>query len=271
VRYLKSLFVFVSPLILVLSCFSFYFVVNKIVENYKKSLANEYSIILIANEPLADINALTSIQFEKISAINRDEIIGGVKEAFSKGSLDMFNQQLPYFYHLYLKNFPTHNELQNIKKTLTQLESVQGVEMFESEHTKLYSLLVLTKEIVTSLCIMVLVFSFLMILQQIRLWFFEYNEKIHILQLLGASLFYSTKSIIAIIFGSICISLVFVFLSMFMLITNLSWILQPELLSMIPKVQDFSFELIQIGILAVMIPSIAFIFFVLKHRINNDV
>lgn len=270
-RFLKSLLVFVSPLILVLGCFSFYLVVNKIVENYKKSLADKYSIILIANEPLADINALTSIRFEKIRAINRDEIIGDVKEALSQGSLDMFNQQLPYFYHLYLKNFPTNSELQNIKNTLTQLESVQSVEMFESEHTKLYSLLVLTKDIVTLLCVIVLVSSFLMILQQIRLWFFEYNEKIRILQLLGASLFYSTKSIIGIIFGSICISLVLVFSSMFVLITNFSWLLQPELLALIPKVQDLFFESLQIFILAVVIPSIAFIFFVLKHRINNDV
>ena len=115
----------------------------------------------------------------------------------------MLNEQLPYFYQLYLTEFPTNDELQNIKNELKNSDSISGVEIFESEHTKLYSLLVLTKDIVTFLFIIVLASSFLMLLQQIRIWFFEYSEKISILQLLGASLVYSTKSIVSIILVSI--------------------------------------------------------------------
>jgi len=270
-KYLKSLIAFVFPLIMMLSSFSIYLLVNKLVDNYKDGVASDYSIIVIAKEPIVDINKLSSISFQKIDKINRDDIIDEVKDALSESSLDMLNEQLPYFYQLYLTEFPTNSELQDIKNELKSNDTVSGVEIFESEHTKLYSLLVLTKDIVTVLFIIVLASSFLMLLQQIRIWFFEYSEKISILQLLGASLVYSTKSIVSIILVSILISLVTVFTLMFVIIANFSLVSQPELLSIMPNVQDMSFESIQIIILAIIIPAIAFTALIIKHRINNNV
>ena len=110
-----------------------------------------------------------------------------------------------------------------------------------------------------------------MLLQQIRIWFFEYSEKISILQLLGASLVYSTKAIVSIILISILVALVTVFGLMFLIIANFSLISQPELLSIMPNVQDMYFESIQIIVLAIVIPTIAFTALITKHRINNNV
>ena len=270
-KYLKSLVAFVFPLIMMLSSFSIYLLVNKLVDNYKDGVASDYSIIVIANDPIVDINSLTSINFKRMDNIDRDVIINDVKGALSESSLTVFNEQLPYFYQLYLDEFPTNDELQNIKNTLTGLKSIKAVEIFESEHTKLYSLLVLTKDIVTVLFVIVLVSSFLMLLQQIRIWFFEYSEKISILQLLGASLVYSTKSIVSIIVVSILISIITVFTLMFLLIVNFTLVSQPELLSIMPNIDDMSLEAIKIVVLAVIIPSIAFTALIIKHRINNNV
>jgi len=109
-----------------------------------------------------------------------------------------------------------------------------------------------------------------MLLQQIRLWLFEYSEKITILQLLGASLSYSTKSLVKIILVSILISLFTIFSLMYLIIVNFS-LFQPELLTIMPTVQDMYFESILIVILSIAIPSIAFTALIIKHRLNNDV
>ncbi len=270
-KYLKSLIAFVFPLMMMLSSFSIYLLVNKLVDNYKDGVTKDYSIIVIANEPIVDMSTLSSINFQKIEKINRENIIDDVKDALSDLSFKMLNKQLPYFYQLYLNDFPTNDELQEIKSTLTELDAIREVEIFESDHTNLYSLLVLTKDIVTVLFTIVLASSFLMLLQQIRIWFFEYSEKISILQLLGASLVYSTKAIVSIILISILVSLVTVFGVMFLIIVNFSLVSQPELLSIMPNIQDMYFESIQIVVLAIVIPTIAFTALITKHRINNDV
>jgi len=269
-KYLKSLFSFILPLIMVLSSFSIYLLVDKIVDNYKDDISKNYSIIVIANESIMDINKLSSISFQKIEKIDRENIIDDVKEGLSDVSLQMLTNHLPYFYQVYLEEFPTNNELEDIKKTLTKLEMIRDVEVFESEHTNLYSLFILTKQITMVLFIIVLASSFVMLLQQIRLWLFEYSEKITILQLLGASLSYSTKSLVKIILVSILISLFTIFSLMYLIIVNFS-LFQPELLTIMPTVQDMYFESILIVILSIAIPSIAFTALIIKHRLNNDV
>jgi len=269
-KYLKSLLAFILPLIMVLSSFSIYLLVDKVVDNYKDDISKNYSIIVIANEPITDINKLSSISFQKIEKIDRENIIDDVKKGLSDVSLQMLNNHLPYFYQVYLEEFPTNNELEDIKKTLTKVEMIRDVEVFESEHTSLYSLFVLTKQITMVLFLIVLATSFVMLLQQIRLWLFEYSEKISILQLLGASLSYSTKSLVKIILVSILISLITIFSLMFLIITNFS-VLQPELLTIMPTVQDMYFESILIVILSISIPAIAFTALIIKHRLNNDV
>ena len=62
-KYLKSLVAFVFPLMMMLSSFSIYLLVNKLVDNYKDGVTKDYSIIVIANEPIVDINKLIFNRF----------------------------------------------------------------------------------------------------------------------------------------------------------------------------------------------------------------
>ena len=270
-KYSKSLVSFVFPLIMMLSSFSVYLLVNKLVDSYKEKVATDYSIIVVANEPIVDLYNLTSIDYYQFNKIDRENIINDIKGSLSDLSFKMLTTQLPYFYELYLKDFPTNDELKDIKERLVKLESIDDVEIFETDHTNLYSLLVLTKDIVTVLFIVVLLSSFLMLLQQIRIWFFEHSERISILQLLGASLVYSTKSIIGIIIISIVVSLIVTFSILALVITNFSFVSQSELVGIMPSIHDLYFELSQIVVLAIFIPLVAFVALIVKHRINNDI
>jgi len=270
-KHLRSLLAFVFPLIMMLSSFSVYLLVNKLVDNYKDGVASDYSIIVVANKPIKSVHEIDSIKIQNMETIDRENIIGDVKDSLSESSIDSLTEKLPYFYKIFLDEFPTTDELKYVQEELNKLSFIKNVEIFESEHTKVYSLLILTKDIVTVLFIIVLVSAFLMLLQQIRIWFFEYSERINILQLLGASLLYSTKSILNIIFTSILISIVVVFGLMFFIITNVSLISQPEILSIMPTIQHMTLDSVKIIALAIVIPTIAFTALIIKHRMNNDV
>ena len=270
-KYPKYLIAFMFPLIMMLGSFSIYLLVHKIVDNYKQKVSNDYSIIIITNEPIADFNKLSTIKFQKVNRINRESIIDDLKTSVSQLSLDVLSKQLPYFYEAYLEDFSTNEELKEIKAILTKLDSVREVEIFETDHTNLYSLLILTQKIVTILSLIVLASSFLMLLQQIKIVVYEYSERISILQLLGASFTYCTKDIVRTVLISILISLLSVFIIMFMIITNFNSVLQIDFLQLIPRFQDMYFEFFLIIVSAFIIPFIAFGTLILKHRINNDI
>lgn len=270
-KFSKSLAAFIFPLIMMLSSFSVYLLVNKLVNNYKENVSIDYSIIVVSSEPIVSLNTLTPVNYKRIDKIDRDDIINDIKDSLSDLSFQMLNTQLPYFYELYLNEFPTNEELERIKSSLLELKMIKEVEVFETDHNNLYSLLVLTKDIVTVLFIVVLFSSFLMLLQQIRILLYEHSERISILQLLGASLFYSTKSIVGMIIISVIVSVLVTFILIFLLTTNVSLISQSELLGIMPTVHDLYFELAQIAILAICIPLVAFVSLLIKHRINNDV
>jgi cell division transport system permease protein len=196
---------------MMLGSFFVFLLVNKVVNNYKEGVASDYSIIVVSSKPILSNDKLSGIKIAKIEHIDRKQIIGDIQDTLSKTSLRSLNEKLPYFCKLYLESFPTITELVELKKDLMNIEYIKNVEIFESEHTKVYSLLVLTKDIVTVLFAIVLISSFLMLLQQIRIWFFEHSQRISILQLLGASLLYSTQFILKIILISIAMSIAFVF------------------------------------------------------------
>ncbi len=268
-KLLKSLSSFIFPLIIVLMTFSMYLLVTKVVDNYKQSIAEDYSILVIANSPIDPIKKIAQIKVKNIQMINRENIIGEVKDKLSDSAIDLLSNSLPHFYKIYLEEFPTKFKLEKIKQELTAIETIENVETFSNDHGKIYSLLVLTKNVVVTLFIVVLISSFLLILQQIKIWFFEHNERIHIIQLHGGSLFYSAKPILGIITISVVLALIIVFLFMLIIISNISLVFQPEILYLVPQVIDLKIELIKVIILALIMPLIAFFGLLTMYRLQK--
>jgi len=270
-KHTKILFPFIIPLVIMLSSFSIFLIINKVVNNYKLNLINDYSIIISSSKEIDKIDTISGIKISHIDQINRDKIIGDVKDSLSKETISALKEQLPYFSKVYLKSFPTKSELAYLNKELLKLDFVNKVEIFEGEHIKSYSSLILTRDIVVVLFIVILVSSFLMLLQQIKLLFYEYNERIDTLQLLGASLFYTTKFILRFLIISVVISIIVVFILMSIIILNLPLVIQSHTLATIPTLGEMGFESFLIIILAMIIPSIAYFALILKYRNNDNV
>lgn len=267
-KLLKSFFSFSFPLTIMLFIFAIFLLVNKVVESYKYSIINDYSIIVITNTPFISIDEIADMKIKDIEPINRGKIIDSVKENLSKSSINLLDKKLPYFYKIYLENFPTTSKLVEIRKELQKIKNVKKIETFSNDHSKIYSLLLLLQDIVLVLFIIVLALSLLLLSKQIKIWFFEHNERITIIQLHGGSLLYSSKPIIKIIFSSALFSSAVVIALLFLIANNLPMIIQPEILSILPQVIHLEFEAVQIIALSFIIPFITFFGLLIQYKLK---
>ncbi|MEA3498212.1 MAG: cell division protein FtsX [Campylobacterota bacterium] len=265
-RHLKSFLSFTIPLIIMLITFSIYLVVNKVVDNYKQNITDDYSIIVISNTPMKTLDYISGIKVKDIKILKRENIIKDVKKNLSSSSLKLLKNKLPYFYQVYLVEFPTTTKLEEIRKELVSIPNIKRVETFSNDHNKIYSLLILIQDIIIVLFIIILLLSFFLLSQQIKIWFFEQSQRISIIQLHGGSLFYSSKPIIKVMIISTIFSIVFVTISLFFTVNNISLFIGPEILTLIPTINDLQFELVKITILAFLIPIITFFGLLIQHK-----
>jgi len=265
-RHLKSFVSFIFPLIIMLSIFSIYLIVDKVVNNYKKSIINDYAIVVITNTPFISIDEVADIKVKNIEPLSRSKIIKGIKNNLSNSSLELLDKKLPYFYKIYLEDFPTTLKLEQIRKELNTISNIRRVETFSNDHNKVYSLLILIQDIVFILFIVVFILSLLLLSKQIKIWFFEHDERISIIQLHGGSLYYSSKPILKTIILSSIISASVVVSLLYMMIDNLNLIIQPEILSFMPAIIHLEFEALQIIILSFVIPLITFFGLLIQHK-----
>lgn len=267
-KLLKSFVSLSFPLIVMLIMFSIYLVVTKIVDNYKQNITNDYAIVVIANTPLSVIDKLAGIDVKEIDPLSREKIIKSVKDNLSDNSIDLLQKKLPYFYKIYLTQFPTSQKLEQIRKELLTISNIEKVETFSNDHNKLYSLLVLTQNIIFILFSAVLLLSILLLSKQIKIWFFEHNERISIIQLHGGSLLYSSVPIVKVMIMSAFFSSIISSIILIVVISNLNLIVDPEIMSLIPSVLSMEMEIAKIFLLSLVIPFITFFGLLLQYKLK---
>lgn len=267
-KLLKSFISVTFPLILMLMMFSIYLIVTKVVDNYKKNITNDYAIVVISNTPLSTIETLGNIKVKDIEPLSREKIIKNVQKNLSDTSIELLQKKLPYFYKIYLAEFPTTNTLDKIRKELMSISNIKKIETFSNDHNKLYSLLILVQRIIFILFSAVLLLSVLLLSKQIKIWFFEHNERISIIQLHGGSLIYASKPIIKTIFASAFFSSFISSALLFFIMSNIDMIIEPEIMALIPSVLSMEFEIVQIFILSITIPFITFFGLLVKYKLK---
>jgi cell division transport system permease protein len=206
-------------------------IVSSAVETYQEKIRNDYSIVIVTKTPLAagDISELGGIEVDQIIPIDRNKIVASFKNRLTQNSLRFLDQRLPYFYQVYLKQFPTTSQLDTIMEELKNKPSVYQIETFSKNHSQIYSLLVLSAKIVFILYVIIALFAILIISKQVKIWFYEHKERIAIMKLHGASLLYSAKPIIVLTFFSSILSSCIVVVFIVLFSQNSSLIFSEEL------------------------------------------
>lgn len=268
----KSIFAFLVPLLAMLITFCIFLFIDNIVENYKSKISRDYSIVIVATNPIKkeSLDELAGIKVEDIKLLSNDMIIDNIKSNLSNSSVDLLKQKLPYFYQIYLEIFPTSSDLDKIKSILLSNKSIKKVEVFYKNHNQIYLLLLILNSVSFILFFIITIFCIIIIAKQIKLWFHEHSVKISILKLHGASILYSASAVIkyAIISSFIAFLLASVFL--FYISNNIHFLFPLELQEVINIRLDILEEIIKIFLLSFLI-SVSTIFGVLlKYKINND-
>jgi len=271
-KFLKNTFAFVIPLTAMLISFTIYLFSSNILDNYKKTIANDYSIVVITNTPLIkeDITELGDIRVEKIITLENNRIINNIKSSLSKSSIDLLKQKLPHFYKIKLEVFPTTYQLEIIKNQLYQNKNIRKVEMFSKNHNSVYLLLLLLNQISLILFSIILIFAIIMISKQIRIWFHEHHEKITILKLHGASILYSSSTILKYAIMSSLLSFLIVSGIFIYLVGDIGVLLPKDLENIVIVTLTINNSLIKIFLLSFGISILTIIGVLLKYKMKYD-
>jgi len=99
-KYRKNILSFMLPLFIVLISFAMYSTIINIVDDYRKSIINDYAIVVVASTPInkASIISLANIKVKQIQTLKREDILKALKEKLSKKSLTFLSKKLPFFY-----------------------------------------------------------------------------------------------------------------------------------------------------------------------------
>lgn len=271
-KFLKNTFAFIIPLTAMLISFIIYIFSSNILENYRKTIANDYSIVVITNTPLIkeNISELANIKVEKIITLKNEKIINDMSSSLSSTSIDLLKRKLPHFYKIKLEVFPTTSELETIKNQLYQNKNIRKVEIFSKNHNTVYLLLLLLSQISMILFSIITIFAIIMITKQIRIWFYEHHEKITILKLHGASILYSSATILKYAIFSSLISFIIVASIFIYLVGNIGVLLPNDLEHIVNITLTTQDSLLQIFLLSFGISILTIIGVLLKYKIKHD-
>ncbi|MBU3015108.1 cell division protein FtsX [Poseidonibacter lekithochrous] len=271
-KFLKNIFAFLIPLCAMLLTFTLYLLIDNVVENYKKKISRDYSIVIVTNTPLIkeNIDELAGINVERIQTLPKEKIINDIKSNLSTSSVELLKKKLPYFYQIYLEVFPTTSELETIKETLLQNKNVRKVEVFYKNHNQTYLLLVLLSSISFILFFIITIFAIIIIAKQIKLWFHEHSTRIAILRLHGASVLYSASTVLNYAIISSFLAFLIVGALLYYISNNMSILFPLELHEIINVEIDLNYELIKLFILSFTISIFTILGVLLKYKINDE-
>lgn len=271
-KFLKNTFAFVVPLTAMLLSFIIYLFSTNILQNYKIKIANDYSIVIITNTPLIkeSITQLAGISVQKIITLEKKEIINNIKSDLSKSSIELLQRKLPHFYKIKLDIFPTTSELESIKNQLYQNKNIRKVEIFSKNHNSVYLLLLLLSQISFILFSIITIFAIIMISKQIRIWFYEHHEKITILKLHGASILYSSATILKYAIISSLLSFLLVAAIFIYLLGNIGVLLPNDLEDIVILTLTVENSLVKVFVLSFGISILTILGVLIKYKMKHD-
>ena len=271
-KFLKNTFAFIVPLTAMLISFIIYLFASNILQNYKNTIADDYSIVIITNTPLIkeEIRTLGGIDVEKIITLKKDKIITNIKSNLSTSSIRLLQRKLPHFYKIKLEVFPTTSQLETIKNQLYQNKNIRKVETFSKNHNSIYLLLLLLSQISFILFTIITIFAIIIISKQIRIWFYEHHEKITILKLHGASILYSSSTILKYAIFSSLISFAIVASIFVYLVGHIGVLLPDDLENIVVVSLTVENALIKVFLLSFGISILTILGVLLKYKMKHD-
>ena len=118
------------------------------------------------------------------------------------------------------------SNIKEIKQKLLSKNSITKVEIFSKNHDQIYSILLMTQNIIYVLFGIVILFSLIILSKHIQIWFYEHHERISIMRLHGASTIYCAMPLINVAILSALFSSTIVIGITYYLLTTIDFIVK---------------------------------------------
>ena len=267
-RFLKQLFSFTLIILALLISFVIYSIVGKLQDAYLKKIANEYAMFIVSATPIDqnNLDKVAGIKIVKVTNVSKTQIIDTYRSKISPNSLKLLEEKLPYFYEIYLEKFPTSNEIIKIKNEFFKSPNIKKVEAFSQNHDQITSLLSFSNNITQWLFYLILFLSILILINQIKIWFFEHNERLFIMHLHGASLLYSSFSVIKTAFFASILASSIAFAFLWGIEQNATILFDKDFANVAQIEVDYMMEMIELLALSLGVSIFAILGVIIKHK-----
>jgi cell division transport system permease protein len=184
---LKNHLSLVIALLSILFSIQAFIIVDRSIDAYKVSLANNYSVVIVSQKRV-DEKALIKKNsiISEVVEISPDSVIKKLNSGITKKNIELLKLSLPKFYKLKLSYYPSPDEVNNLTKALLRNSSIVKVETFAKSHDTTYKLLLLFKTVITVFALSVGVVTILLIAKELKIWQFKHHERMSIMALFGA-------------------------------------------------------------------------------------
>ena len=221
----KNHFSLIIALLSVLFSIQIFIIVDRSIDAYRENLTNNYSVIIVSQKKLKDTVILNlNNTIRDVNELSVDKAIKKLNTGISAKNIELLKISLPKFYKLTLKKYPSPKQIKKLKKDLLKNKTVIKVEDFTSNHSKVYKLLLLFKNVISVFSVVVFVITMLLIFKELRIWQFKHTERMNIMGLFGAPVWLRSAVLFRLaIVDAILASILVV--GLFLYISTLPWIL----------------------------------------------
>ncbi|NPA87779.1 hypothetical protein [Caminibacter pacificus] len=192
---LKSHITLILALISILFSIFLFRVFSEIMHLYQKNIVDNYSIVIVSTSKIDSVNIPI---VEKTIPIDTTKQLKTLQKKFK--NIDFTKVQLPYFYKLKLKRLPSPKELKHLEERLKEKAYVKRVLTHSSSQTKIYNLLMLLNIITKTFMVIIGILGFLLIVKQLEVWKLLHNERMYIMELFGAPVWFRGAALFKIAF-----------------------------------------------------------------------
>ena len=183
----KNHFSLILALFSILFAIQIFLINNRALEAYEEKLSSNYSMIVVANNPMSDDQfKKTSDNIDTIEPLSVDSVISQLEQNISQKNIELLKLSMPKFYRIHLKLFPSTDEIKKLTATLLKNSNITRVEDFSSNHDTIYKLLLLFKQITQLFAVVIALVTMLLIAKELRIWQFKHSERMNIMGLFGA-------------------------------------------------------------------------------------
>jgi len=261
----------IAALFTILFTLQIYFIIDRTIVMYESTLKNSYSVIAVSNKPIKiDLVKDSVKEIEKIDKIDPQKVVNRLKDELNKEDLGVLQDNLPNFYKIFFKHYPSPDKLAYLKSRIEQISGIIRVETYSKTHNQIFKLLVLFKEISNVFLSAIFLVSTLLVIKEMRIWQFEHTERMHIMALFGAPIWMRSAVLFKVAILDAFISSILVVITFLILDMN-GWL--HELFSMIAvDVDIFKFfqDTFKLLIISMVISFFLALITILKNRETYD-